>query len=719
MLFPAKMAEVEVLVHDSVKYDVLRVMQRRGFMHIVHHSLDIVDNARPSPEVSNIVDLGFRISKLMGILNIARKKGEGGIKELLNPPAPEKFDAVPRSREEIMEDARKTLGEIEQFILGLGQEWDRINDEIEKKKRQIEELKILHGLDFDVAHLGEGMYAVVAAGMAKDITNLVELKKEGKLALWYKTMGKKKNITYVIVIAYHLKDRKEVESALRFASFSEFELSGLRGKPEEAIEALRSEIKDLEESRKELFERIAKARQEHYGHLAVLYDDLDNEKIKEDFHSRFGKTEYTTVIKGYIPKKRLDEAIGEIENASRGLSIVKWKDAEGEDTPVVFNNPRILKPFQAFVEMYSIPKYGYIEPTVIIAPLFVAYFGLTLGDAGYGFIMTILGYLMWTRIGRYDWTNRTLGKILFASGISAIIFGLIQGGIFGPLDSNNPMSQFIQYEPLLDPMANAVYLLTIALVVGIAQISLGLILGAYHHLKYRNYGDFLTSELSWFLILPSGGLLIGVMFNWWVVDPIWSAFPWGISWIVLYIGLILLSGIPGHLLEKEHPINAMAFFDITGMVGDWLSYSRLLALDLGTSGIALTINLFAGIMSGMITGAGSMVCCMPLVIVGLAALAMVWKKRDNRKTGIAAFLIILGIIGVINLQAALWLFIGIYLVVAHIGNALLQSLGSLVHSLRLQYVEFFSKFYEGDGVKFEPFKEIRKNSRIVDGGVKE
>ena len=712
MLFPAKMAEVEVLVHDSVKYDVLRVMQRKGFMHIVHHSLDSVEDAKPSDDVSKIVDLSFRISKLMGILNIAKRKGSDGIKELLNPPAPEKFPARSRGREEIMQDARDTLANLEDFILGLGQEWDRINDSIERKKRQIQDLKLLTGLDFNLEYLGEGMYAVVSAGMAKDISGLMKLRSEGKLALWYKVIGKKKNISYVVVVAYHLKDRKEVESALRFASFAEFDLSGLRGKPGEAVAALKKEIKDLENSREELRERIARVREEHYGHLAVLYDDLETEKVKEDFHNRFGKTEFTTVIRGYIPKKRLEEAKESINEAARGLAVIEHRDAEGEDTPVMFNNPSFLKPFQAFVEMYSVPKYGYIEPTVIIAPLFIAYFGLTLGDAGYGLIITILGYLLWFKVGRYDWTNRTLGKILFASGISAIIFGIIQGGIFGPLDSTNPLSQYIQYEPLIDPMRDAVYILTIALVIGIAQISLGLILGAYHHLKHRNYGDFLTSELSWFLILPFGGLLIGLMFNWWTLDTN----LYYLSWALLLVGLALLTGVPARLVDRESAINGMAFFDITGMVGDWLSYSRLLALDLGTSGIALTINLFAGIMSGMIVGAGSLVCCAPLIIVGIAMFAWVARKRDPKKTGIAAFLLVLGAIGVINLQAALWLFIGIYLVAAHIGNALLQSLGSLVHSLRLQYVEFFSKFYEGDGVKFEPFREFRKNSKIVDVG---
>jgi len=715
MLFPAKMAEVEVLVHDSIRYEVLRAMQRKGFMHVVHHEIEGLDNAKPSKDVNKIVDLSFRISKLMGVLNIAKPHGKGGIKELLNPPGPERYDARSRVREEILEDAERTLESLEARILALWQEWEQINNDIEQRRRQLEELKHLMGMNFEVGHVGEGVYVAVIVGMARDITQLLKLQKEEKLALWYQTEGKKKNISYIIVAAYHLKDRKEVESALRFSNFSEFSLDGLEGKPADAAKLVEKALEELESKKNSLKERIAQLREESYGHLAVLYDDLENEKIKEDYHNKFGKTDYTVVIRGYIQKKRLDDAIDAINKASGELAVVKWKDAEGEDTPVVFNNPRILRPFEAFVEMYSTPKYGYIEPTVIIAPLFIVYFGLTLGDAGYGFIMAVLGYLLWFKIGKYDWTNRTLGKILFASGLSAIVFGIIQGGIFGPLDSNNPMSQFIHYTPLMDPMENAVYVLTIALIIGMAQISLGLILGAYHHLKYKNYGDFLTSEVSWFLLLPSSAIVIGAMFNWWAVDTL----TMNVSWIVLAIGLVFLTGVPGHLVDKGSDVNTMAFFDITGMVGDWLSYSRLLALDLGTSGIALTINLFAGIMSSMVVATGSLVCCLPLIIIGFAMFAMVAKKRDNKKTGIAAFILLLGVVGMVNIQAGLWLFIGVYMVLAHIGNAMLQSLGSLVHSLRLQYVEFFSKFYEGDGVKFEPFKEIRKNSRIVDsGGVK-
>ena len=160
----------------------------------------------------------------------------------------------------------------------------------------------------------------------------------------------------------------------------------------------------------------------------------------------------------------------------------------------------------------------------------------------------------------------------------------------------------------------------------------------------------------------------------------------------------------------------MFFFDITGMIGDWLSYSRLLALDLATSGIALTINIFTGIIDSMVRGSGNLVCCLPLLIVGIALYAYFMRGKDMMKKSIALLLLIFGIVGMINLSAGILLFLAFFLIVGHIGNAILQSLGSFVHSLRLQYVEFFSRFYEGDGIRFTPFREIRKYSKL--GGAK-
>jgi V/A-type H+-transporting ATPase subunit I len=708
MLFSSKMVEVEALVHDSVKYEVLKTMQRHGFMHITMHNIEGLENAAPSEEATKIVDLEFRVGKLMEILNIAKEKRKGMLASLI-PEAPEKFPAKRREREEILEDAKKLLSLIEDEVLSLHTKWEHINAEIEKIKTQKKYVEMLGPLSFDLSYLGEGPYAYIVSGTVKNISPIAKLKSEGKVALWYITQGKKKNLTYIVVVATHMKDKRELESALRFSGFSEFELQGWKGKPSQVLKDMDKKIENLKDERKEILKKLKDLRAKYYGKLAVLKDELYNEKVKEEIHPKFGKTFYTTVIKGFIPKQEIEEAKKLIETAGKGLVHIKWKDAKGGDVPVKYNNPKAFRPFQAFVDMYSTPKYGYIDPTVIIAPLFIIYFGLTLGDAGYGLIMAVLGFVMWKILGKHDWTNRTLGSILFVSGLSAIVFGIVQGGFFGPLEESNPFYPYIHYTPLLDPMQDPITLLVISLMIGIFQISLGLALGAFHHLKDKNYAEFLQAEVSWLILFPAGGALIGHYFGWWVLDSL----PLLISQIFTVIGLFLfLPGVVSKIVDRKASINGLFFFDITGMVGDWLSYSRLLALDLATSGLALTINILVGIIWSMTAGVSGMVCCLPVLIVGVT-LALLWmRKKDPIKKGVALLLLVFGIVGVINIYAAIWLFVGIFLIVGHIGNALLQALGSFVHSLRLQYVEFFSKFYEGDGVKFSPFREVRKYSRL-------
>ncbi len=708
MLFPSKMVEVEALVHDSVKYDVLKAMQRRGFMHITLHNMEGIESAMPSKEATKIVDLEFRVGKLMDILNIAKSRKKGMLASLI-PEAPEKFPARRREREEILEDAIKLLSEVEDEILSLHTKWEHINAEMERIRIQKKNVEMLMPLSFDVSYLGEGPYVYITAGTVKNISPLLKLKSKNKVALWYRTQGKKKNLTYIIVVASHMKDKKELESALRFSGFSEFELQEWKGKPSKVLKDMDKRMEELRGERGKILSKLKDLRGKYYGNLAVLKDELYNEKIKEEIHPKFGKTVYTTVIRGFIPKKDINEAKRIIEEAGKGLVHIEWKDAKGDQVPVKYNNPKALRPFQAFVDMYSTPKYGYIDPTVIIAPLFIIYFGLTLGDAGYGFIMAVLGFVMWKILGKHDWTNRTLGSILFVSGLSAMIFGFVQGGIFGPLEESNPLYPYIHYTPLLDPMQDPITLLVISLIIGVFQISLGLALGAFHHLKDKNYAEFLQAEVSWLILFPAGGALIGHYFGWWVLE----GWPLTLAQIFTVIGLFLfLPGVVSKIVDRSTSINGLFFFDITGMVGDWLSYSRLLALDLATSGLALTINILVGIIWSMTAGASGLLCCLPILIVGIA-LALLWmRKKDPIKKGVILLLLIFGIIGVVNIYAAIWLFVGIFLIVGHIGNALLQALGSFVHSLRLQYVEFFSKFYEGDGVKFSPFREVRKYSRL-------
>jgi V/A-type H+-transporting ATPase subunit I len=190
----------------------------------------------------------------------------------------------------------------------------------------------------------------------------------------------------------------------------------------------------------------------------------------------------------------------------------------------------------------------------------------------------------------------------------------------------------------------------IALIFGLTHLNLGIILAIYQSYKNKEYKALITQHFSWIPIQIGGGLLIGS-----------SLLHLGDLGTLEFYGAMILFAV-GIILRLIHA-GPLGFFDITGYIGDWLSYARLLALGLGTTGMALAFNIVAQIIPSMIP------------IVGI-------------------------------------IFTPIILIIAHAANLGLQTLGAGVHSLRLQYVEFFNRFYEGGGKRFQPFSIKRKYTKI-------
>jgi V/A-type H+-transporting ATPase subunit I len=123
----------------------------------------------------------------------------------------------------------------------------------------------------------------------------------------------------------------------------------------------------------------------------------------------------------------------------------------------------------------------------------------------------------------------------------------------------------------------------------------------------------------------------------------------------------------------------------------------------------MTINVFTGVLSSFVQeGLTSMICCGVIALIGIVFVLHLSKKKGKIIKYLGVLFLLVGGLGVVNLQLAFYIFLAIFLVVAHLGNSVLQALGSFVHSLRLQYVEFFGMFYEAGGKNFKPFKEDRE-----------
>jgi len=281
-----------------------------------------------------------------------------------------------------------------------------------------------------------------------------------------------------------------------------------------------------------------------------------------------------------------------------------------------------------------------------------------LGDAGYGLTILILSLFGYIKFSKY---SEMIGSFSFMGiwlGLTTTVVGLLTNSFFGdfiprfiygnselPLYSLTIAGIHLPAEPLKDPLM----ILSIALILGLIHLNVGILLGLYQSYKRRDFKEMLTERFCWIPLQLGGGLLIGYfILDWQISTTLMYA-----SGIMVIVGLILLFISAG-------PIG---FFDITGYVGDWLSYARLLALGLATAGMALAFNVVSQLIPSMIP-----------------------------------------VVGIILLP--------ILLIILHVVNLALQALGAGVHSLRLQYVEFFNRFYEGGGHEFAPFKLNRKYTRI-------
>jgi V/A-type H+-transporting ATPase subunit I len=330
-----------------------------------------------------------------------------------------------------------------------------------------------------------------------------------------------------------------------------------------------------------------------------------------------------------------------------------------DNPPVHLKTPEWAKPFRTFLDLFATPKYNEIDPMIFMSIFFVLFFGIMLGDAGYGLLLLALSIFGYFKFDKISETIKSWSFMGIWLALVTIVVGTLTNSFFGDLIPrfffNNPDQQLYSLtiagthfpiEPLRDPLV----ILTMSLLFGLIHLNIGIILAMYQSYKRKDYSSFVVKHFSWIPLQLGGGLLIGALL----------LKMWELGAIEFYFAAILV--IIGFILRMKDA-GPLGFFDITGYIGDWLSYARLLALGLGTTGMALAFNIVAQIIPQMIP------------VVGI-------------------------------------IFTPIILILAHTANLGLQTLGAGVHSLRLQYVEFFNRFYEGGGKKFEPFSIERKYTRI-------
>lgn len=448
-----------------------------------------------------------------------------------------------------------------------------------------------------------------------------------------------------------------IAPSIRATGFQEKGFGDIRGTASENIQRLRTEIEALEAERAQLEARLAAfapKREEIRRALDGAAIDRDREQSKE----ALAHTKTAFLLTGWVREDMTEKVRREIEKITDVYYLGFEDPSEGDAVPTVLKNSRLITPYEAVTNLYSLPAYGTIDGTPLMAPFYFIFFGMMLSDTVYGAVLA-LGAWAFLKYIKPRGMMENLAKVLLMGGISTIFMGLLFGtcaGVSWPVIFRGTALE--NTFPIIDSSADPIAMLALCAAMGIIQMFYAVFIAAYSCIKHRDWAGAIVDNLSWVFIIT--GLLLMAAPSLGLPAALGTAGKWmaiGFAAVVLLFAGRSKKNVAGRLMS-----GAGKLYDVTSWLGDVLSYARIFALGLSTGVIGLVLNTL----------------CWDMLFASF---------KGN------PVLMVVGFIIVTVLSVAL-----------HAFMMAISTLGCFVHSARLQYVEFFGKFYEAGGKAFKPLR---------------
>ncbi|HMR97710.1 MAG TPA: V-type ATP synthase subunit I [Anaerolineales bacterium] len=560
----------------------------------------------------------------------------GGLLDALHGTAPK---TLPALSEDYVNEARAGVDELMPKLKSLTSQKEKLEAELASLPRFETTLrKLLPILPPSVREPENRSVGILVSREHMDILDLI-----GKRVLEL-TQGQADAVatdvdssTRAMLIVFNEKFTHEIESLLGREDISRLRLPAElgEGSPDVVLAALYRRMKVIPDQIAGINREIAALSEQWSGKLfawrAALQEEIDASSILP----KFGETDSTFVLAGWVPADQFEAVEAALRGISDGASVFLQKlqmtPALKKRAPVILQNPSVVKPFESLVNMLALPRYGHIDPSRLMAFFLPIFFGMILGDVGYGTLALLisLGLLRRFKAG----VTRDILLVLAMGSAWAILFGFLFGEAFGTLGEHFGMRAlwFDRASP-----ENVMSLLLMTVGIGAAHITLGLLLGVWEAIKDKSRNH----------LLERGGMLLGLIGLFFIVGILADLMPQGfmsVSIAFVIVGVVMLGASLGTLGIVMGPIEFLT------LIGNVLSYLRIAAIGLASVFLAKVANEMAGMVGNVVVGA------------------------------ILAILI-------------------------HALNLVLGMFSPTIHSLRLHYVEFFRKFYEGGGRRYEPFK---------------
>ncbi|MBO4562831.1 MAG: V-type ATP synthase subunit I [Clostridia bacterium] len=650
MIVPMKHISLFALKADERR--IMKTLQKNGVIQIERADeadagsaeIDATEKAAglfkaaSEAELSEKQNTVLRIKAAIGRLNSYMPKA--GMLE----PAPE------RGEEELISSVPAAL-EVCDELDSLQREINSNKAEREKKLAAIKSLSPISAVNIPLESIKPTKTANFTLGTMK-AEKLRVLSEAGVMFDAFGTEGK------IPVLAAVPKDEpEETTSLLRAAGFTEVPVPSYEGLPADIIEKLNADITAIELENAELSERLA-ALGEKAADLKMGLDGALIEQGRSEARCGLFATRETFMLTGWVRSDEADKLDKLIEEETKVYCLEMRDPADDEKPPTFCKNKKFFAPFEFITNMYSAPDPRGFDPTVVMTPFYLLFFGLMMGDTGYGLIMSIAAALF-IKLKKPEKGAGQVARILFWGGLSTMVFGLLAGTCFG-MNWYDIFGESFPF-PLLDPMKDQMTAILFYCGLGFGQIIAGMIVSIVLHLKRGDWQTALFDIGSWLMIFAGAAVLLLVK------SPVKYA-----GWALIGIGLVLLVGFGGRAKKGfGRVIGGLGkLYDITGFLSDVLSYSRVFALGLATGAMGSAFNLVAGIARDMLKG---------IPVVG----------------GVVSFII----------AAAL-------LIVLHVFCVAINALGAFIHCARLQFIEYYNRFYTPGGKLFSPFGIDTKYNKV-------
>lgn len=425
------------------------------------------------------------------------------------------------------------------------------------------------------------------------------------------------------------------------------------GQPKEILQQAKAELTQLAQERKELAQLIGEKKAQVY-HLQQAEEILLAQNQRELAQAGIVESQYLAVIRGWIGADEVPDLKRILADAFPNQQVyLSLEDPTSEEiatnkTPTKLKNNPVVQPFEMLTEMYSIPKYDEIDPTPWMMPFYLVFFGMMVADFGYGLLMLVATTVGLKALTLPKGTQRFLKLFQYLS-VSTIVWGLIYGSSFGV--------EMPVY--LLSPSKDFMAIFGLSMVFGGIQIFTGLFLAGKENMRKKDYVAAVNQGFSWQGILA--GILIAAL-GAMVVKSQALTMIGAILAIISALAVLLTSVLGAKSKVGGFFMGLYDLYGITSYIGDFVSYSRLMALGISGGSIAAAFNMLVGYM----------------------------PPAARFTAGIVLIVVLQGL------------------------NIFLSLLSAYVHAARLQYVEFFGKFYTGGGRAFRPLKPAEKYMNFID-----